>query len=58
METDETLEYCPSALWKLPDSTPAHLTCNLTTKKENVGLSIWQDASEPKRTLQEKYKWR
>lgn len=53
-ETDESLEYNPSALWKLTDSAPAYLMYNLTTGKENVGLSKWQDTPEPKRKLQGK----
>lgn len=56
METDESPQYNPSALWKLTDSVPAYLTYNLTTGKENVGLSKWQDTSEPKRKLQDKCK--
>lgn len=48
VDTDESLEYSLSALWKLTDSVPAHLICNSTTGKENVSLSIWQDTSEPK----------
>ena len=49
METDESLKHNPTALWKLADSAPAYLICNLTAGKKNVALSIRQDTSEPKK---------
>ena len=51
---DESLEYSPSALWKLTDFVLSQkLICN-STGKENVSLSIWQEPSDPKRELQDK----
>ena len=48
METHDSPEYSPSALWKLTASVPTHLICKLTTGKENMSSSVWQDTSEPK----------
>lgn len=48
METHDSPEYSPSALWKLAASVPTRLICKLTTGKENMSSSVWQDASEPK----------
>ena len=54
METHDSPEYSPSALWKLTACVPTHLICKSTTGKENVSSSIWQDTSEPKGKLRDK----